>query len=381
MGTCFRKCINIENENNQLKMSNYNKRISLLKSLNEENLKQTQLSNNNKKNSIFKNPYMIEIKNKGKIITEEEFYNYIPKEYLEKEKKNPYNLNKYSNNEEELIPEKPLIFNNNTIYYGNWNKESKFSGNGKMLILNEKIYIIGNWENGICNKGRIYYPNRIYEGEMSNNTFNGEGILKYNNGEIYEGNWKNGYLEGNGKMIFKDKKQHNCNCKNGEINGKGEMKFNNGIYYKGDFINGKFNGNGLLKNINNQWEYNGNFKNNLFNGNGKFIFNNGDSYEGNYLNNEKNGEGNYIFKKGYFFKGIWKNNIPEEGNFIINNITYICKFRNGIIYDIEIENGNNNFNDDIDLNDLKFQNENDDIKFISSFQQIYNSIGNEYIEN
>lgn len=39
-----------------------------------------------------------------------------------KKKKQLYDLNKYSNNEE-LIPEKPLIFNNNTIYYENQYKE------------------------------------------------------------------------------------------------------------------------------------------------------------------------------------------------------------------------------------------------------------------
>ena len=380
MGSCI-NFFSSEEENNEIKtsISSFNNRESKLKQ--SKILEATQIFDINKiNNSIFKNPNIQLIKNNRKTITEEEFYNYIPKEYLEEEKKNPYDINKYSNNDENLIPEKPLIFNDNIIYYGNWNKELKISGSGKMFLIKEKVYIIGNWENGIFNKGKVYYPNIIYEGEISNNIFNGKGILKYNNGEIiYEGNWKNGNLEGNGKMIFKDKKVYNGNFENGEINGKGEMIFDNGIYYKGDFINGKFNGNGLLKNINNQWEYNGNFQNDKFNGKGKFIFNNGDSYEGNYLNNEKNGEGNYIFKKGYFFKGIWKNNIPEEGYFIINNITYKCIFRNGIICDIEIENGNNNF---INLNDLKFQNENDDIKFnFSCFQQIHNSIGNEYNEN
>ena len=342
----------------------------------KKKLKSTMLIDNPMNSSIFKNPYNEMIKNKGKIISLEEFKKEIPSEYLIEEEKDPYDLSQYSNNEE-LILEKPILFNNDIIYYGNWNKNLKISGSGEMLILNsEKIYSIGIWKNGDFIKGRIYFKDGIYEGEIKNDSFNGNGKMKYKNGDIYEGNFENGIKKGNGKMIFKNKNEYNGNFENGVINGKGEMKFNDGTYYKGDFINGKFDGKGNLKNINSNWEYNGNFKEGFINGNGKFIFNNGDFYEGNYKKNKKNGEGKYVFENGNYFIGIWKNNVPdEEGKFKINNNIYKCKFKNGQLYDKEIENGNDNLNDDINLNNIKFQNENDDINYILNFNKSSNYYG------
>ncbi len=173
-----------------------------------------------------------------------------------------------------------------------------------MLLNQEKIYSIGIWKKGIFNKGRIYYPNGIYEGEVNNKTFNGKRILKYKNGDIYEGDFEDGIKKGNGKMIFfKNKIEYIGDFTNEEINGKGKMKFDNSIYYKGDFINGKLEGKGLFSNINNEWSYNGEFKYVFISGYGKFIFTNDDFYEGNYIYNIKNREGNYVFKNGNSFNG------------------------------------------------------------------------------
>ncbi len=106
------------------------------------------LIDNPMNSSIFKNPYNEMIKNKGKIISLEEFKKEIPSEYLIEEEKDPYNINNYSNNEE-LIKENPIKFDNNIIYYGNWNKDLNISGTGEMLILDSQtIYSIGIRKNG-----------------------------------------------------------------------------------------------------------------------------------------------------------------------------------------------------------------------------------------
>ena len=384
MGICFKYCFEKNNENQLVNLSGGGGiRQSKLNELDKKKkLKPTMLIDNPKNSLIFKNPFNEMKKNEGQIIKLEEYNNKIPNEYLLEEEKDPYDLSQYSNNEE-LILEKPIIFNNEIIYYGNWNKDLKISGTGEMLILDsEKIYSIGIWKNGYFIKGRIYFKDGIYEGEVKDNTFNGNGKIKYKNGDIYEGNFENGRKNGNGKMIFKNKKEYNGNFENGEINGLGEMKFNDGTYYKGDFIHGKFDGNGYLKNINSNWEYNGNFKYGFINGSGKFIFNNGDFYEGNYENNIKNGKGKYFFNNGNYFIGILKNNVPEEGKFKINNIIYKCKFINGQLKEKKIENGNDNLNDDINLNNIKFQNENDYIGYILNFNNSSsNSVGNKYMNN
>ena len=117
---CLRRGIDDQEIKNILVIPKLKKSVKETKSINTMN------------SSIFKNPYYEMIKHNGKVITLQEFENKIPSEYSEDEKKNPYNLNQFSTNEE-LILEKPLKFNNN-IYYGNWNKELKISGTGKMLL-------------------------------------------------------------------------------------------------------------------------------------------------------------------------------------------------------------------------------------------------------
>ncbi len=74
--------------------------------------------------------------------------------------------------------------------------------------------------------------------------------------------------------------------------------------------------------------------------------------------------------------------LMKKKNFEINNIIYKCKFRNVQLYEKEIENGNYNLNDDINLNNIKFQNENDYIGYILNFNNSSsNSVGNKYMNN
>ena len=113
----FKDCMLGNDEENRKEISRSNLRKSKLEESKNKNLKETKLINT-MNSSIFKNPFYEMIKHNGKVITLQEFENKIPSEYSEDEKKNPYDLDQYSNNEE-LIPEKPLIFNNNNIYYGN----------------------------------------------------------------------------------------------------------------------------------------------------------------------------------------------------------------------------------------------------------------------
>ncbi len=66
--------------------------------------------------------------------------------------------------------------------------------------------------------------------------------------------------------------------------------------------------------------------------------------------------------------------------FRINNIIYKCEFRNGKLYNKEIENGNDNYNDNIDLNNIQFQKEDNDIKYKFIFKLNFKSFGNNYLE-
>ena len=104
-----------------------------------------------------------------------------------------------------------------------------------MLLNQEKIYSIAIWKNGIFNKGRIYYPNGIYEGQVNKKAFNGKGILKYKNGDIYEGDFEDGIKKGNGKMIFFKKNiEYIGDFTNEELILEQPIIFNNNKIYYGN---------------------------------------------------------------------------------------------------------------------------------------------------
>ena len=105
-------------------------------------------------------------------------------------------------------------------YFIGYNQYDKFinetmtyntTGNGKIYM--EDYVYNGNVINGkFDGNGYILYikhPNyKSYEGVFKNNMFDGYGILKYSDGDIYKGNFKenkkngNGKIYNNGKIIF-----------------------------------------------------------------------------------------------------------------------------------------------------------------------------------
>ena len=84
-----------------------------------------------------------------------------------------------------------------------------------------------------------------YFGEFKNNLPNGKGIKYYSNGNIlYDGNLINGKFDGNGKYIDEDGFCYIGQFKNGLRNGKGTLYYSNGkIETEGNFINNVFAGN------------------------------------------------------------------------------------------------------------------------------------------
>lgn len=91
------------------------------------------------------------------------------------------------------------------------------NGEGQML-LKDKINIKGFWSKGYLTSAFIEYPNgATFEGQISGNSFNGDGTFKTADGKVYEGKFKNGKSDGVG--VYTD---------------------TSGITLKGVFKNGKF---------------------------------------------------------------------------------------------------------------------------------------------
>ena len=175
----------------------------------------------------------------------------------------------------------------------------------------------GKWENGkLKGKCKIFYASgNYYEGEMINNTKNGNGLYKTQEAEI-NGIFLNDTLNGKGKIIFSDKTIHEGIFKNDLLNGLGKIIFPDGSYYEGVFTNNYLNGKGI------------------------YVFKNGDKYEGNFKNNERHGDGVIYFLKGGSLKGTWVNDNYISGP--SNDNTNIVKLEevNGSVYNINVEINN-----------------------------------------
>lgn len=291
----------------------------------------------------------------GKYIDYQDFQSCIPEKIQNYMIEHPLNMKpEFFNENVEKYEIKPIEFKNGNIYYGNWNDNLKMEGLGKYFLKEDKVLAEGIWSNGDLQYARVFIPNGdIYEGEMKNSKFNGEGKISYLNGDIYEGGFVDGEKSGNGKLIFEDKTVYEGLFENGEFHGKGKMKWKNGYEYNGDFVGQQLCGFGIL--INNTGDkYEGNFYNSVFNGKGKYTHENGDIYEGEFQYGVKKGKGIYDASNKYKYVGEWDNDLPCGVGKLTNwNKKGVLKstWRYGKIMEEPIyEKGNQNDFKAIDLN-------------------------------
>ncbi len=172
------------------------------------------------------------------------------------------------------------------------------------------------------------YSNGIYIGQLKNDKRNGEGKMKYDNGDEYNGYWKNDKKDGTGKMIYDNEDEYNGKWEN-DMFIEGTITYNNDEEYKGKIENEKKNGYGEMTYYNGNI-YKGNWKNDKRNGQGELTFkknnktikgewiddqlkkgeieySNGDKYNGEININKRNGEGEMTYKDIGIYNGNWEN--------------------------------------------------------------------------
>ena len=307
-----------------------------------------------------------------------DFNKLIPEKIRNKITENIIDSTRYTLSTRRTFESPPIEFKNGNIYKGNWNEECEMEGEGIYYLRSENALAEGIWEKGELIGGRIFLPNDdIYEGEIQNSIFNGNGKLICNDGTIYEGNFINGEKNGIFKIYFNDGSKYFGGYYNENLNGEGEFFWNNGYYYKGNFSNGKLEGKGILKNENSKSEYNGFFSNNNFEGEGIFKWKNGTFYKGCYHLSKRNGKGFYKDNNGITYNGNWsEGKINGLGEFNNGNKIYKCFWRKGepvevpsmesslsISRKISAEDLNDLFfvplDEDIDISELNFLNRDD----------------------
>ena len=84
-----------------------------------------------------------------------------------------------------------------------------------------------------------------FNGELINNKKEGNGIMKYNNGDIYDGKWMNDKFV-NGKITYNNGNEYEGNCDDKKKKGHGIMKYKNEELYDGYWENDVREGSGIL---------------------------------------------------------------------------------------------------------------------------------------
>lgn len=85
-----------------------------------------------------------------------------------------------------------------------------------------------------------------YEVTMLQGRFDGDAVIKFENGDNYKGQIKNGLREGKGYAALANGDQYEGDYRHDRRNGKGTMLTRDQSEYTGDWKDGKFDGNGTM---------------------------------------------------------------------------------------------------------------------------------------
>jgi len=179
----------------------------------------------------------------------------------------------YYNNE--FIGWNKFIDNEGILYVGFFNK---FGLNGKGLRYNKEINHIykGDFLNGLRHGiGKDYRKNSKYEGEFKKDKKCGNGKIVFDSGDIYEGEFSDNKFNGYGHYIWAK----------------------NGHEYKGSYLNGKFHGEGFYRWGKNEY-YNGEYVNGVKEGEGEISYADGKKFFVNFTNGKPNGIGMFQDQDG-----------------------------------------------------------------------------------
>ena len=184
-----------------------------------------------------------------------------------------------------------------------------------------------------------------YEGEVSNGTPNGFGVLSYpfTYGKSVVGEWKKG------KELNTEHYDNDGNLIGKWLNGKWELtygilcrtlkdgktvwseKCNDvlGSKFVGDIKNMKPNGQGTVT-LPNEYTFTGDFKDGKFHGQGTQIFSNRDKYVGEFKSGKKHGKGTLSSTNGFKYVGEFKSGKKHgQGTLdLLDGRKYVGKFKN-----------------------------------------------------
>ena len=210
-----------------------------------------------------------------------------------------------------------------------------------------------------------YSDGRQYNGMWAKHYPNGQGLMRYPNGDTKEGIWKDGeFIEGSVSLTsdFSGSK-YVGGYKDGNYNGQGRYEYaenvsdtegnhiKDGLWQNDKFVEGvvtrmyfnnkignydtivceykdsKMQGHGKLRMANGAW-YEGLFDDRNFISGNAFVKNaNGSTYTGEMKNNKREGEGTYTIGD-FVLTGVWANDTIQQGILSCPDFTYEGTFSN-----------------------------------------------------
>ena len=204
--------------------------------------------------------------------------------------------------------------------------------------------VVGEWK-----VGKEWYTEHYNkDGTLIGKYVNGKWILKWGvlfqrkvNGELewfedygeneygkYVGEIKNWIPNGQGKHTYPDGKMYKGEWKDGKKHGQGTFTQPDGSKYVGEWNNGKRNGHGTFTSPDGS-KYVGKFRKGKRNGQGIFTWSDGGKYEGEWKNGVFHGLGTVTLPDGEKYVGDWKNNKKHgQGTYtFLDRSKYAGEFR------------------------------------------------------
>lgn len=145
---------------------------------------------------------------------------------------------------------------------------------------------------------------RIYDGEWMGDQPHGQGMLSYADGGQYWGRFVNGKRQGEGLMKFVNGDEYEGHWFDDQPHGQGSLLYAAGGQYKGEFQQGQPAGKGR-KTYADDTYYEGQWKQGIPHGFGRLTFADGGSYEGQFDQGKPHGRGIYYFVNGDLYEGDW----------------------------------------------------------------------------
>lgn len=236
------------------------------------------------------------------------------------------------------------LMGRNTFSTGTYIGETDFGylvGQGIFNFDSGSIYEGQFSNNHFEGLGTLKVPNKgTYIGSFLNSEKSGKGVFTWEDGTIYDGEWKYDQMTGQGTYTSPDNVKYvgtfEYNCfKDGECTFTNEtgdysleyknfnintltVKFVDGSTYIGSCNGTALSGSGTMQFANGD-KYTGKFADGLRNGQGVYKWKNGDQYNGTWSKDVMSGSGKYTFANGNIAQGTFKNNAFIDGLYTVSN--------------------------------------------------------------